>query len=388
MLADPEGALTDVLLYHVVPGKVMAADVLGLDGQMVETVGGGTLEVTVDGDSVMINGIEVVAADVETSNGVIHVIGGVLVPEAGDEMAEGEMAEDHGDMADIVDTAVAAGDFGTLVAAVTAAGLVDMLKGEGPFTVFAPADSAFAALPEGAVDGLLADPEGALTDVLLYHVVPGKVMAADVLSLDGQMVETVGGGMLEVTVDGNTVMINGIPVVAADVETSNGVIHVIEGVLLPAAEEEMAEGEGEMMEDHGDMSDIVDTAVAAGDFETLVAAVTAAGLVDTLKGEGPFTVFAPADSAFAALPEGAVDGLLADPEGALTDVLLYHVVAGKVMAADVLGLDGQMVETVGGGMLEVTVDGDTVLINGIPVAAADIETSNGVIHVIDGVLLP
>ncbi len=299
-----------------------------------------------------------------------------------------EEAAADGDMADIVDTAVAAGDFGTLVAAVTAAGLVDTLKGEGPFTVFAPADSAFAALPEGAVDGLLADPEGALTDVLLYHVVPGKVMAADVLGLDGQMVETVGGGMLEVTVDGDTVMINGIPVVAADVETSNGVIHVIEGVLLPADGEEMAEGEGEMMEDHGDMADIVDTAVAAGDFETLVAAVTAAGLVDTLKGEGPFTVFAPADSAFAALPEGAVDGLLADPEGALTDVLLYHVVAGKVMAADVLGLDGQMVETVGGGMLEVTVDGDTVLINGIPVAAADIETSNGVIHVIDGVLLP
>ena len=300
-----------------------------------------------------------------------------------------EEAAAEGDMADIVDTAVAAGDFGTLVAAVTAAGLVDTLKSEGPFTVFAPADSAFAALPEGAVDGLLADPEGALTDVLLYHVVPGKVMAADVLGLDGQMVETVGGGMLAVTVEGDSVLINGIKVVAPDIETSNGVIHVIDGVLLPAAEEEMAaEGEGEVMEDHGDMADIVDTAVAAGDFETLVAAVTAAGLVDTLKGEGPFTVFAPADSAFAALPEGTVEGLLADPEGALTDVLLYHVVAGKVMAADVLGLDGQMVETVGGGMLEVTVDGDTVMINGIPVVAVDIETSNGVIHVIDGVLIP
>lgn len=152
--------------------------------------------------------------------------------------------------------------------------------------------------------------------------------------------------------------------------------------------QEAAPTEAPAEEDAGAMADIVDTAVAAGNFETLVAAVTAAGLVDTLKGEGPFTVFAPSDSAFAALPEGTVEGLLADPEGALTDVLLYHVVAGKVMAADVVGLDGEMVETVGGGMLEVTVDGDSVMINGIHVVATDIETSNGVIHVIDGVLIP
>ncbi len=137
-----------------------------------------------------------------------------------------------------------------------------------------------------------------------------------------------------------------------------------------------------------DMADIVDTAVAAGDFETLVAAVTAAGLVETPKGEGPFTVFAPADGAFAALPAGTVEGCWPTPKAPLTDILLYHVVAGKVMAADVLGLDGQMVETVGGGMLEVSIDGDSVMINGIPVVAPDIETSNGVIHVIDGVLIP
>ena len=318
-------------------------------------------------------------------------------PEA--EATEAPMEEEaapEGEMADIVDTAVAAGGFETLVAAVTAAGLVDTLKSDGPFTVFAPTDEAFAALPEGTVDALLADTD-ALTAVLLYHVVPGKVMAADVVGLDGEMVETVGGEMVAIAVDGDSVMINDSNVVAADVETSNGVIHVIDAVLIPGAddmaEEEAAPTEEPMEEeaaegDMSDMADIVDTAVAAGDFETLVAAVTAAGLVDTLKGEGPFTVFAPADSAFAALPEGTVDGLLADPEGALTDVLLYHVVAGKVMAADVLGLDGQSVETVGGGMLEITIDGDTVLINGIPVAAADIETSNGVIHVIDGVLIP
>ncbi len=138
--------------------------------------------------------------------------------------------------ADIVDTAVAAGSFNTLVAAVQAAGLVETLKGEGPFTVFAPTDEAFAALPEGTVDGLLADPEGALTDVLLYHVVPGKVMAADVVGLSGQEVATVGGGMLLVIIEGETVMIGDATVVTADVEASNGVIHIIDSVLVPPAE--------------------------------------------------------------------------------------------------------------------------------------------------------
>jgi transforming growth factor-beta-induced protein len=158
--------------------------------------------------------------------------------EATEEPMEEEAAEDAaGDMSDIVDTAVAAGSFTTLAAALDAAGLVETLKGEGPFTVFAPSDDAFAALPEGTVESLLEDPQGALTDILLYHVVPGKVMAADVVGLDGQEVETVGGGMLMITIgDDGSVMINDSTVVAPDVEASNGVIHVIDSVLLPATE--------------------------------------------------------------------------------------------------------------------------------------------------------
>lgn len=157
----------------------------------------------------------------------------------------------------------------------------------------------------------------------------------------------------------------------------------------PAAEAEAMPAEAAM----GDMKDIVDTAVAAGSFTTLVAAVQAAELVDTLKGEGPFTVFAPSDEAFAALPEGTVASLLEDPKGALTNILLYHVVSGKVMAADVLGMDGKEVETVGGGKFTIMLDGDKVMLkdaagNMIPVSSTDIEVSNGVIHVIDGVLMP
>jgi uncharacterized surface protein with fasciclin (FAS1) repeats len=131
--------------------------------------------------------------------------------------------------------------------------------------------------------------------------------------------------------------------------------------------------------------DIVDIAVADGRFETLVAAVTAADLVDTLKGEGPFTVFAPTDDAFAALPAGTVEALLNDIP-TLTDILLYHVVSGKVMAADVVNLTSA--DTVLGKPISISLEGDSVKINDATVIITDIEASNGVIHVIDAVLLP
>ncbi|GAA4398481.1 fasciclin domain-containing protein [Fodinibacter luteus] len=140
-------------------------------------------------------------------------------------------------------------------------------------------------------------------------------------------------------------------------------------------------------------ADVVDTAVAAGDFTTLAAALTASELVGTLKGDGPFTVFAPTDAAFEKLPEGTVDTLLEDPKGDLTQILTYHVVPGKVMAADVLTMDGQKVKTVQGGELTINVDGDKVSLTDAAggtsnVTATDVEASNGVIHVIDTVLMP
>lgn len=142
---------------------------------------------------------------------------------------------------DIVDTAVSAGQFSTLVAAVQAAGLVDALKAEGPYTVFAPTDEAFAALPEGTVESLLANPE-ALAQILLYHVVAGEVMAADVVNLTSAT--TLQGQDISISVDGESVRINGATVVAADVAASNGVIHVIDTVILPPQETEAGEGVG------------------------------------------------------------------------------------------------------------------------------------------------
>lgn len=146
---------------------------------------------------------------------------------------EPEVEEPMAEM-NIVETAIAAGNFTTLVAAVEAAGLVEALSGEGPFTVFAPTDEAFAALPEGTVDALLADPSGDLTQILLYHVVPGQVMAADVT--DGLAAETLQGAPVTFMVMGDGVMINEANIVATDIVASNGVIHVIDAVILPPTE--------------------------------------------------------------------------------------------------------------------------------------------------------
>ena len=277
---------------------------------------------------------------------------------------------------DIVDTAVADGRFTTLVAAVTAAELVDTLKGEGPFTVFAPTDDAFAKLPAGTVEELVK-PENKqkLTDILLYHVVSGKVMAADVAGLTSAT--TVLGKDVAIKVDMGNVYVNDAKVIITDIETSNGVIHVIDTVLIPAADEAAME-----------KNTIVDIAVADGRFTTLVAALQAAGLVETLSGEGPFTVFAPTDDAFAKLPAGTVESLL-KPENLeqLKNILLYHVVSGKVLAADVVGLTSA--PTVLGQDVTITVkDGNVYLNDTVQVIITDIEASNGVIHVIDAVLLP
>ncbi|CAB4556461.1 unannotated protein [freshwater metagenome] len=289
---------------------------------------------------------------------------------------------------DIVAVASATQGFSTLVAAVQAAGLVEVLQGEGPFTVFAPTDDAFAALPEGLLDALLLpENQGVLAQILTYHVVAGKIMAADVVAGD---VATVEGSNITITTDGG-VKIFDANVVQTDVEATNGVIHVIDQVLVPegvdvaallagaeatATTEAMAE----------EMGDIVAVATEAGSFSTLLAAVEAAGLVETLQGEGPFTVFAPTDEAFAALPAGVVDALLLpENQEILAAVLTYHVVSGKVLSADVAAGE---VPSVQGEPITVTTDDGGVQVNGANVVAVDVEASNGVIHVIDAVILP
>ncbi|SMP66607.1 Uncaracterized surface protein containing fasciclin (FAS1) repeats [Neorhodopirellula lusitana] len=270
--------------------------------------------------------------------------------------------------ADIVDTAVGAGSFNTLVAAAKAAGLVDTLKGDGPLTVFAPTDDAFAKLPEGTVETLLKpENKSRLAAILTYHVVPGKVMASDVVKLSGA--KTVEGQQVDIKVDGSTVMVDGATVVKTDIGCDNGVIHVIDSVILPADK------------------NIVETAVGAGSFKTLVAAVKAAGLAETLSGEGPFTVFAPTDEAFAKLPAGTVETLL-KPENKqkLVDILTYHVVSGRVYSSDAVA--AKTAKTLNGSSITVKVGDSGAMINDAGLVTTDIDGSNGVIHVIDSVLMP
>ena len=267
-------------------------------------------------------------------------------------------------MKNIIETAQEAGSFSTLLAAVDAAGLTETLSGEGPFTVFAPTDDAFAALPEGTVAALLEDPEGDLKEILLYHVVSGNLMAEDVTAQPDAM--TLNGKRIRFdTTDG--AMVEEANIITTDIVCSNGVIHVIDAVMLPKG-------------------NIVETAVADGRFTTLVAALQAAGLDTTLCDETKdFTVFAPTDDAFAALPEGTVETLLEDPEGQLTDILLYHVADGRYMAADVVTMES--IDTLQGSPLTIDTS-DGVMVDGATVIITDVTCSNGVIHVIDAVMIP
>jgi len=269
---------------------------------------------------------------------------------------------------DIVDTAVGAGSFNTLVAAVKAAGLVDTLKGKGPLTVFAPTDEAFAKLPEGTVETLLK-PENKqkLIDILKYHVVAGDVRAADVVKLTSA--PTVNGQRATVKVADGGVKVDNANVVKTDIACSNGTIHVIDSVLLPA----------------GDTIPAV--ADKAGAFKTLLAAAKAAGLVDALSGPGPITVFAPTDDAFAKLPKGTVETLL-KPENKqkLADILKYHVVPGRVYSDD--AVKAKEAKTLQGGSIKITASDKGAFINEAKLLQTDINASNGVIHVIDSVILP
>ena len=266
----------------------------------------------------------------------------------------------------VVDVVVDSPDHETLEAAVIAAELAGTLSGDGPFTLFAPTDSAFSALPAGTIDTLLADPTGVLSDILLYHAISGDIRSTDLM--DGQIAMTINGKNVTVTIDSTGVFINDAQVTVADVVASNGVVHVIDAVLLPPA------------------LTVVDVVVNSPDHETLEAAVIAAELAGTLSGDGPFTLFAPTDAAFAALPAGTVDTLLADPTGALTDILLYHAIAGDIRSTDLM--DGQTATTINGEDVTVTIDATGVFINDAQVTVADIVTDNGVVHVIDAVLIP
>ncbi len=268
----------------------------------------------------------------------------------------------------IVETASGAGTFGTLLTAAKAAGLAEALT-KGEYTVFAPTDEAFAKLDTQVVADLLKpENKNQLAAILKYHVVAGKVMAKDAAMLT--TAPTLNGQRISLNVTAEQPMVGNAKVLKTDISCSNGIIHVVDAVMMPSTKT------------------IPEVASAAGTFNTLLAAAKAAGLAETLGSDGPFTVFAPTDKAFEKLPEGTVESLL-KPENKdkLVNILKYHLIAGRVYDADALKA-GKAETLLTKKMITAKKMGQDVKINDATVLKTNIEATNGVIHVIDSVLIP
>ncbi|MBJ62971.1 MAG: hypothetical protein CMB57_06920 [Euryarchaeota archaeon] len=412
--------LVDILTYHVVSGEVLSSALT--DGMSVETLNGDNITIGV-GDNVTVNDATVTLADVVSSNGVIHVIDKVLLPPV----------DGPGDIPTIASNT---GVHDVLVDAIIQAGLLDSLSDVGPYTIFAPTDQAFTDAGIDLADFSGDDGIAALGNVLAYHVTMGTVMSGDLS--DGQLVTMLNQQQVRVGVTPGGVIVNDASVTQADVVASNGVIHVIDKVLMPP---EIVEGEicynsvthtivpgadqatceGYMYLNNTEMDgqnytgcyntvthqitevseavcaayiwtaavDIATTAAATSIHTSLVAALGVAGLVDTLSGDDNYTVFAPTDDAFAAAGINLADYDTDEEISALADILLYHVVAGEIASTD-LADGANAVTAANGDELIVTVAEGTVTVGaeGATVVLADVPASNGVIHVIDKVILP
>ncbi len=382
LLSEPGlTTLTDVLTYHVVTGPTLEQFLEASEetSYTLTALNGGSLQLEETGPTTAtVNGIEFTSEDlVVTDNGLIIVIDQVLLPP---DFAVPTPVVTEVLPASVVDVVVASEDHTTLGDAVIAADLAAALSDPASnFAVFAPTDDAFAALPEGALDTLLAEPSLAtLTGVLTYHIVSEQTPTED----GTYTLETLNGATVEIEYMGGTVVsVNG-NAVAAEVIASNGAVFVIDAVLLPP--DFTVPVEPTPVPEGNTITDIV---VANDDFTRLETAVVAAGLAETLASPGPFTVFAPTDAAFASLDPAVLETALADPAGLLTSVLLYHVVAGEVPAADVVTLSNAT--TVQGSDVTIEVINGEVILNGsVRVIRTDIQAANGIIHVIDAVLLP
>ena len=371
LLADTD-TLSDILTYHVISGEVDSSAAISSAGSLVEMVNGDSVGLSLDGDNLLVNTATVILVDVAADNGVIHVIDAVLTPPA-----------DKGTPTmNIVDTAVAAGDFGTLVTALQAAGLDATLADETQsFTVFAPTDAAFAMIDPETLNLLIADTD-ALSSVLLQHVVSGEVNSVTAYTLNGSSATTASDAAIPVAINTelDTLTFGGATVQTTDIYTTNGIIHVIDTVVVADVELPTPP------------ASIVDVAVNNGSFTTLVAALQATGLDTVLHDpESTFTVFAPTDAAFALLGQDTINALLADPD-TLKDILLYHVISGAEILQDgaitVAQSGSNKVDMANLRKTALTLADSRLYINKSAVSLADVMADNGVIHVVDQVILP
>lgn len=361
----PDDVLTEILLYHVVAGEAIGS--ANIASGNIEMVQGTESTLTANADGISINDSNVTSPfDVVASNGIIHTVDQVLVPEA---------------IAQFVNTVLEPAyfnkSFSTLIGAAVKADAVGTLLNTPNLTIFAPTNEAFEA---SGIDVSATDSE-TLLDVLTYHVVTSKVLSPDIPA----NAETLNGANIYFSLSSAGNYINGgIEITNVDIESGTGVVHVIDKVLVPAA---------------GTVVDVASSLADDGEFTSLVAALTRTAdegtaeqnLITVLNGDGPFTVFAPTDAAFAALLDSNDDwSTLSDiPLATLIDVLKYHVVSGRVYDKDLAGaLDANNeVGTVEGSNL--TFDLSELTINtDVNITGVNTHTTNGVIHVIDAVLVP
>ena len=343
--------LRKILLYHVQNGNVTSSVINAANLSVpIQMLANSSVTVSRNGTVLRVNNAVITKPDVYATNGIIHAIDAVLLPPF-----------------DIVETAITNGNFQTLVAALRVADLVNTLKAAGPFTVFAPTDAAFAKLSAGTRDDLLKpENKGKLSNILKYHVINGRVAATSINNT--VYLTTLAGSSVVVKKEGDAIKLNGATVTVADVSTTNGVIHAIDAVLLPPF-------------------DIVETAITIENFQTLVAALRVADLVNTLKATGPFTVFAPTDAAFAKLSAGTRDDLLkSENKEKSSNILKYHVISGRVVVANISGT--ATMTTLAGGTVVVKKEGSTIKVNKANITGTVVPTTNGLIYCIDIVLMP
>ena len=363
--------LTQILQHHVVGDSVMSG--MLSNNQVVTTLLGTDVIVTIDTTGVYIDGVMVTVADIIADNGVVHVLGGVLVPtfgctdpiatnyDATAQVDDGSCIYPSNSIYDIVSNS---SDHAILKLAIDTCLLDGVLSGVGPFTLFAPTDAAFLALPSGTIPALLND-LNLLTQILEHHVVGDSVMSG--MLSNNQIVTTLLGTDVTVTINSMGVFIDNAMVTVADVIADNGVVHVIDAVLIPTG------------------FTVYDVVANSVDHAILKVAIDTCGLDGYLSGAGPFTLFAPTDAAFLALPSGTITALLNDLP-LLTDILKHHVLGDSVMSG--MLSNNQIVTTLLGTDVTVTINSMGVFIDNAMVTVADIIADNGVVHVIDAVLIP
>jgi transforming growth factor-beta-induced protein len=366
-LLQNKAELDKVLEYHVLAADLRMRELMAV--KIVKTLEGEYVDVSDPGGVIKVNNAKVLTSDVAASNGFVHIIDTVLMTPSGPPLNITK---------DIVHVAQGNADLSTLVAALTAGKLVATLEGKGPFTVFAPTNKAFAKIPKHTLTKLLGN-QKLLDQLLEYHVVSGdwstRAMIGEMKSMyKYDFLPTLEKEDVIVRSMNNAIMVNNANVVLADVEATNGVVHVVDKVLVPP---------------NFPLAlyplDIVELSESQLSLPTFVQALVAGKLTATLSGKGPYTVFAPTNDAFFKIPAADLQRLLANPTE-LDKVLEYHVLAGKLSMRDLMSV--LSAKTLEGQNLKVSGSGKVINVNDAKVLKADVEASNGVVHVIDTVLMP